>query len=196
MFFWQDVGFQCARVSAQKNTMRFRKSTVSEGPEIILGHSWYGQFPFQHCGFLGAWLERYLNVKGWNSQVHRGFPGKFESSNLGRDLMLVGRLAVAVVTRLLRFRSLVCNNADSEHDKLPFVMTWMEILSKELVLLSPKCATHQKAQRRMKLQLSRAGVGVTSPIERWWTKCGRIANDRTQSPESGCQHSKVKAASR
>ena len=28
MFFWHDVGFQCARVSAQKNTMKFRKSTV------------------------------------------------------------------------------------------------------------------------------------------------------------------------
>ena len=26
--FWHDVGFQCARVSAQKNTMKFRKSTV------------------------------------------------------------------------------------------------------------------------------------------------------------------------
>ena len=28
MFFRHDVGFQCARVSAQKNTMKFRKSTV------------------------------------------------------------------------------------------------------------------------------------------------------------------------
>ena len=28
MFFWHDVGFQCARVSAQRNTMKFRKSTV------------------------------------------------------------------------------------------------------------------------------------------------------------------------
>ena len=26
--FWHDVGFQCARVSAKKNTMKFRKSTV------------------------------------------------------------------------------------------------------------------------------------------------------------------------
>ena len=26
---WHDVGFQCARVSAQKNMMKFRKSTVS-----------------------------------------------------------------------------------------------------------------------------------------------------------------------
>ena len=28
MFVWHDVGFQCARVSAKKNTMIFRKSTV------------------------------------------------------------------------------------------------------------------------------------------------------------------------
>ena len=28
MLFWHDVGFQCARVSANKNTMKFRKLTV------------------------------------------------------------------------------------------------------------------------------------------------------------------------
>ena len=28
MFFWHDVGFQCSRVSAQRITMKFRKSTV------------------------------------------------------------------------------------------------------------------------------------------------------------------------
>ena len=26
-----------------------------------------------------------LNSKGWNSQAHGGFPGKFESSNVSRD---------------------------------------------------------------------------------------------------------------
>ena len=26
-----------------------------------------------------------LKFKGWNSHVHREFPGKFESTNLGRD---------------------------------------------------------------------------------------------------------------
>ena len=26
-----------------------------------------------------------MNSKGWNSQAHREFPGKFESSNLSRD---------------------------------------------------------------------------------------------------------------
>ena len=25
-----------------------------------------------------------LDFKGWNSQAHREFPGKFESSNVGR----------------------------------------------------------------------------------------------------------------
>ena len=30
MLFRHDVGFQCARVSAQKSTMKFRKSTVEE----------------------------------------------------------------------------------------------------------------------------------------------------------------------
>ena len=26
-----------------------------------------------------------MNVKGWNSHVHRGFPGKLESSKVSRD---------------------------------------------------------------------------------------------------------------
>ena len=50
---------------------------------------------------LGFWiseaqrvsLKQNLNVKGWKSQAHREFPGKFESSNLSR-IMLVGRLGV------------------------------------------------------------------------------------------------------
>ena len=29
MYFWHDVGFQCARVSDQKNVMKFRKPTVT-----------------------------------------------------------------------------------------------------------------------------------------------------------------------
>ena len=33
-------------------------------------------------GFTQAYS---LNLKGWNSHVHRGFPGKLESSNLSRD---------------------------------------------------------------------------------------------------------------
>ena len=29
-------------------------------------------------------LKHNVNLKGWNSQAHRGFPGKFESSNVSR----------------------------------------------------------------------------------------------------------------
>ena len=43
------------------------------------------QSPYQHCGFHRVRLEHNLNSKGWNSQAHRGFPGKFESSNVSRD---------------------------------------------------------------------------------------------------------------
>ena len=35
--------------------------------------------------FRGLRLKHDLNSKGWNSQAHREFPGKFESSNLSRD---------------------------------------------------------------------------------------------------------------
>ena len=45
----------------------------------------YGQSPYKHSGFQRVWLKHNLNIKGWNSHVHRGFPGKFESSNLSRD---------------------------------------------------------------------------------------------------------------
>ena len=43
-----------------------------------------GQSPYEHSGFRRAWLKHNLNLKGWNSQVHRGFPRKFESSNVSR----------------------------------------------------------------------------------------------------------------
>ena len=36
-------------------------------------------------GFQGVWLQHNLNLKGWNSQVHRGFTGKLDSSNVSRD---------------------------------------------------------------------------------------------------------------
>ena len=28
-----------------------------------------------------------MNLKGWNSQAHREYPGKSESSNLGREIL-------------------------------------------------------------------------------------------------------------
>ena len=45
----------------------------------------YGQSPYWHYGFRRVWLKHNVNFKGWNSQDCRGFPGKFESSNLSRD---------------------------------------------------------------------------------------------------------------
>ena len=41
--------------------------------------------PYWDDGSQRVWLTLDLNVKGWNSQAHREFPGKFESSNLSRD---------------------------------------------------------------------------------------------------------------
>ena len=39
-------------------------------------------------------------IKGWNSDVHRGFPGKLESSNLSRDNISreIGRRCLAPLT--------------------------------------------------------------------------------------------------
>ena len=41
--------------------------------------------PPTNCGFQRVGLEHNLNLKGWNFQAHREFPGKFESSNVSRD---------------------------------------------------------------------------------------------------------------
>ena len=38
-----------------------------------------------HCGLRRVGLKHNLDLKGWNSQVHREVPGKFESSNVSRD---------------------------------------------------------------------------------------------------------------
>ena len=45
----------------------------------------YGKSPYWDSGFQRVWFEHNLNSKGWNSHVHREFPGKFESSSLSRD---------------------------------------------------------------------------------------------------------------
>ena len=37
--FLHDVGFQCARVSAQKNTMKFRKSTVTIDFDLLINQN-------------------------------------------------------------------------------------------------------------------------------------------------------------
>ena len=49
--------------------------------------------PLLNCGFPRVGLEHNLNLKGWNFQAHREFPGKFESGMLV-GTMLVGRLGV------------------------------------------------------------------------------------------------------
>ena len=36
--------------------------------------------------FRGLWLKHNLNLKGWNSQAHREFPGNLESTNLSREM--------------------------------------------------------------------------------------------------------------
>ena len=47
----------------------------------------------------GVRLKRNLNLKGWDSHVHRGFPGRFESSNISRDNVSreIGRTIVIIV---------------------------------------------------------------------------------------------------
>ena len=49
-------------------------------------HEAYGQSPYSTkiMDFRGFDSSRIL-IKGWNSQVHKEFPKKFESSNLSRD---------------------------------------------------------------------------------------------------------------
>ena len=56
----------------------------------------YGQSPYLDYGFQRVRLEQNLNGKGWNSQANGEFPGKFQSSSLGRDNLriLVERLGV------------------------------------------------------------------------------------------------------
>ena len=53
-------------------------------------------------------LEHNVDFKGWNSQAQRGFPGKFDSSNVSRDNVsreiahiCLSRLFVATVLSVL-----------------------------------------------------------------------------------------------
>ena len=41
--------------------------------------------PANIVDFRGVLLKHNLNLKGWNSHVHRKFTGRFESSNVSRD---------------------------------------------------------------------------------------------------------------
>ena len=44
-----------------------------------------GRSPSEDSGLRGVRLRQNLNLKGWNSHVHRKFPGSFGSTNLSRD---------------------------------------------------------------------------------------------------------------
>ena len=60
--------------------------------------------PTNIVDFGGVLLKHNLNSKGWNSHVHRGFPGKFESSNVSRDNVSreIGRSTASFVSRAFR----------------------------------------------------------------------------------------------
>ena len=45
----------------------------------------HGRSQYEDYGLRRVSLKQNLNLKRWNSQAHREFPGKFESSNLSRD---------------------------------------------------------------------------------------------------------------
>ena len=52
------------------------------------------QSPYEDSGSQRVGLKQNLNVEGWNSHVHREFPGIVESTNLSRDsLRGIGRTA-------------------------------------------------------------------------------------------------------
>ena len=46
----------------------------------------YGQSQYSDSGFQRVRLKQNLNLKGWNSHVHRAFPGKLESNNLSIEI--------------------------------------------------------------------------------------------------------------
>ena len=56
------------------------------GEEPVVGQSELRPISvlYKHYGFRRVRLEHKLNFTGWSSEVHREFPGKFESSNLSR----------------------------------------------------------------------------------------------------------------
>ena len=51
----------------------------------LRGASTCAQSPCQDSGFQRVSLRQNLNLEGWNSHVHREFPGNLELTNLSRD---------------------------------------------------------------------------------------------------------------
>ena len=76
----------------------------------------YGQSPYQDSGFQSVWLKHNLDFKGWDSQAHREFPRKFDSTNRGRDNLSrdIGRR-----TCILHTRSTRVTRIDVQHTNLP-----------------------------------------------------------------------------
>ena len=51
----------------------------------------------------GVWLKHNLNLKGWNSQAHRDYPGEFESSNVSRGNVSrsIGRIIIDLLSVII-----------------------------------------------------------------------------------------------
>ena len=62
------------------------RSVRSPGTTSSTDVFFYAQSPYSNCGFQRVWLHRYVVFPEWNSHVQRGFPGKFESSNVSREI--------------------------------------------------------------------------------------------------------------
>ena len=71
-FFWHDVGFQCARVSAQKNTMKFGKSTAPSDERQIgsLGGR-RSEVSSRDCSLGGSWWNMLFLRSSWGSRSPR-----------------------------------------------------------------------------------------------------------------------------
>ena len=64
--------------------------------------------------FRGFDSSIFFNIKGWYSHVHRAFPGKFESTDLGRDN--ISREIGHTISSPERTRTRTpCNRTQSEH---------------------------------------------------------------------------------
>ena len=60
-----------------------------------------GQSPYGDSGFQRVWLKQNLNIKGWNSQVRREFPGGFASTNLSRDNLTIAITTIIIMPEIL-----------------------------------------------------------------------------------------------
>ena len=72
---------------------------MQSGCELPVPVCPHGQSPYQHFGFQRVGLKHNLDLKGWNSQVHREFPVKFDSSNASSDYVSreIGRKVILIM---------------------------------------------------------------------------------------------------